>query len=178
MADVQAGKRYAQAAFELAIGEGQDLGKWRSDLNDIAFVLAESEAAPSLANGAIPLEQRIAVVDRILDIQPLALNLARLLVSKGRSLDARAVASAFERMADEHEGIVHAEVRTAVELSPQQEADLQQRLATSLGKRVRTATVVDPSLIGGLVVRVGDKLVDGSVRTRLQRLRRELEGVR
>jgi F-type H+-transporting ATPase subunit delta len=177
MADVQAAKRYAQAAFGIASDAGA-IPQWRSELNDIATVLSESAIAPILADPKVPLERRLALVDRALDVSPLAKNFARLLVSKGRSGDARGAAEAFERMADEHDGIAHATVTTAVELSPDQLGAISSRLSRSLGRDVRARSVVDPSILGGVVVRVGDKLVDGSIRTRLKRLRKELEGVR
>ncbi len=177
MADPQAAKRYAQAAFGIA-SDANALPQWRSELNDVATVLAESGLAPVLADTKLPLERRLSLVDRALDVSPLAMNFAKLLVSKGRSTEARAVAEAFDRMADEREGIAHASVTTAVELSPDQLNAISARLSQSLGRQVRARAVVDPSIIGGLVVRVGDKLVDGSIRTRLKRLRRELEGAR
>lgn len=177
MADVQAGKRYAQAAFSLATESGT-VARWRSDLGDVAAILAESGLAPVLADRRIPLDQRLAMVERALDVQPLALNLAKLLVSKGRSLDARAVADAFGRLADEQEGLAHAQVVAAVEIGAQQLAGIEQRLSASLGKRVQATATVDPSILGGIVVRIGDRLIDGSVRTRLKQLRRELQGAR
>ena len=177
MADVQAAKRYAQAAFGIAKDAGA-IPQWRAELNDIASVLSESGLAPILADTKVPLERRLSLVNRALDVSPLAMNFARLLVAKGRSTDARSAADAFERMADEHDGIAHATVTTAVELSADQLSAISSRLSRSLGRDVRARSVVDPSIIGGVVVRVGDKLVDGSIRTRLKRLRRELEGVR
>lgn len=177
MADPRAAKRYAQAAFGIA-SDANAIPQWRSELNDVAMVLAESGLAPVLADTKLPLERRLSLVDRALDVSPLAMNFAKLLVSKGRSTEARAVAEAFDRMADEREGIAHASVTTAVELSPDQLNAISARLSQSLGRQVRARAVVDPSIIGGLVVRVGDKLVDGSIRTRLKRLRRELEGAR
>ena len=179
MADVQAAKRYAQAAFQIATSTpGAALGQWRSDLGDIAEVLTDSPAAGILANSKVPMASRVAMVGRVLDVSPAALNVARLLVSKGRSQDARAVSDAFNRMADDHEGIANARITTAVELSPEQLAAIEQQLSASLGKRVVAVATVDPAIIGGVVVRVGDKLIDGSVRARLKRLRAELEGVR
>lgn len=177
MADLAAAKRYAQAAFDIAKDDGA-MARWRSELADIASVLTDSEMAPVLANAKLPLEQRLEMVSRTLDISPKALNLAKLLVQKGRSHDARAVLNAFNRMADDDEGIAHAEVTTAVELSQGQLAEITARLSTSLGKDVRTTAVVDPGIVGGVVVKVGDRLVDGSVKSRLKRLRRELEGAR
>jgi F-type H+-transporting ATPase subunit delta len=177
MADVQAAKRYAQAAFEIALA-GDNITLWRNELGDVAQVLAESDAAPVFGDDRIPLQQREAMVDRTLDISPMVLNLARLLVQKGRAADARAVADAFDRLADEHEGIVHAAVTTAVSLSPEQLNTIQSQLSTSLGKSVRAVGIVDPAILGGVIVRVGDRIVDGSIRTRLKELRRELEGAR
>ena len=112
----------------------------------------------------------------MLDVQPLALNLAKLLIAKGRSLEARYVAISFGEMVDEREGLAHARVTTAVELTPAQVTAISDRLGRALNKRVETTTVVDPSILGGLVVRVGDQMVDGSIRSRLKALRRELQG--
>jgi F-type H+-transporting ATPase subunit delta len=177
MADVQAARRYAQAAFGIATDSGS-ISKWRAELDDVASVLTDSGIAPVLADTQKPLDERLALVERALDVSPLAMNFAKLLVSKGRSTDARAIADAFARMADEHDGIAHAEVTTAVPLAPEQLSAIATRLSTTFGKDVRAEGVVDPAILGGIVVRVGDKLVDGSIRTRLKRLRLELEGSR
>ena len=139
-------------------------------------MLAESPVAAILADTRRPVDERTAFADRALDVQPLALNLARLLISKGRSLDARAVAQAFGRLADEAEGVAQATVTAAIALSPEQVRDLEQRLGEALDRHVTATATVDPEIIGGLVIRVGDRLVDGSVRSRLKRLREELAG--
>lgn len=177
MANVAAARRYAQAAFDLARERGE-VSRWRSDLADIATLLVDSQLAPILADPKIPLEQRFAALERVLEVSPLALNLAKLLVQKGRSLDARAVAEAFNRLADEFEGIAHAQVTTAVPLSEERLQEIARRIGEQLGKQVVATNRVDPSIIGGAVIRVGDRLIDGSIRTRLKALRRELEGAR
>lgn len=177
MAELRAARRYAQAAFQIALDAGT-IDAWRSDVADIAEVLANSQLAPIFDDGRRPLAERLALVDRVLDVSPLAMNLARLLIQKGRSLDAGAVASSFNEMADEHEGIAHARVTTAVDLAPEQVRGIEQQLSTSLDKHVLAVADVDPSIIGGIIVRVGDRLVDGSVRTRLKQLRKELQGAR
>ena len=177
MADVAAAKRYAQAAFDIAKSDGS-IPTWRSELLDVATVLTDSDLAATLADSKVPVESRLAMTARVLDVSPKVLNLAKLLVQKGRSLEARAVSNAFTRMADEHEDIALATVTTAVELSAEQLTAIQNKLSRELGKNVRATSVVDPTILGGVVVKVGDRLVDGSVRTRLKRLRRDLEGVR
>ena len=177
MADPQAAKRYAQAAFSLAEEAGSvGFARWRTDLDDIASVLAESGLSAGLADRRIPVDERQALAARVLDVQPLALNLAKVLIAKGRSLEARYVAISFGEMVDEREGLAHARVTTAVELTPAQVTAISDRLGRALNKRVETTTVVDPSILGGLVVRVGDQMVDGSIRSRLKALRRELQG--
>lgn len=177
MANVEAAWRYAEAAFSIAVSQ-EALPQWRADLADVAEVLTRSQVAGILADSRVPIDRRTAIVERTLDIQPLALNLAKLLVVKGRTTEAAAVAEAFGRMADEREGIAHATITTAVDIGSDQVQRIEQRLSTALGKQVRAQATTDPAILGGVVVRVGDTLIDGSVRTRLRRLRRELEGVR
>ncbi|MGD9934211.1 MAG: ATP synthase F1 subunit delta [Dehalococcoidia bacterium] len=177
MADFQVGRRYAQAVFAIARDQGT-IPQWRSDLNDIASVLAESGLARGFADGRIAVEQRQALAARALDVSPLALNLARILIAKGRSDSARAVATAFSALADAHEGIAYADVTTAVALEPAQVEQIAAQLGQSIGARVNVRTSVDPSIVGGMVVRIGDRLVDGSVKTRLRELRKDLVRVR
>lgn len=175
MADRQAAKRYAQAAFAIA-RDGGALAQWRADLDDVAAVLAESDAAGWFAAPRVPLADRQAAVDRVLDVGPLARNLAKLLIAKGRTLEAREIADAFNRLADEHEGLAQAEITTAVPLPPDQVAAMEQRLSEAVGKQITATASVDSDIIGGVVVRIDDQLIDGSVRSRLRRLRRELSG--
>ncbi|MDZ7729295.1 MAG: ATP synthase F1 subunit delta [Dehalococcoidia bacterium] len=175
MASDEAARRYAQAVFDIARDDGT-IDQWRQELDDVASVLAESELAHHLADDRIPEADRYALVDRVLDVSPKALNLARLLISKGRSRGARFVAAAFTRMADEYQDRVEAEITSAIELSSQQVADIEQRLSRALNKQVHVRVTVDPSIVGGLIIQVGDQLTDGSIRTRLRRLERQLQG--
>lgn len=175
MADRQAAKRYAQAAFAIA-RDGDAIAQWRADLDDVAAVLADSDAAGWFAAPRVPVADRQAAAERALEVGPLALNLARLLIAKGRTLEAREVADAFNRLADEHEGLAQAEITTAVPLQDDQVAAMEQRLGEALGKQITATAGVDSDIIGGVVLRIDDHLIDGSVRTRLRRLRRELSG--
>jgi F-type H+-transporting ATPase subunit delta len=177
MADLQAARRYAQAAFAIA-SDSNTVGTWRAELQDVAEVLTDSRAAAVFADARLPLERREAMLERTLDVSPLVMNLAKLLVAKGRAPEARAVAEAFSRIADEAAGIAHAEITTAVPLADERLRAIEGQLSRSLGKNVDAVGAVDPSIIGGIVVRVGDRLVDGSIRTRLKKLREELQGAR
>ncbi|MXY36380.1 MAG: ATP synthase F1 subunit delta [Dehalococcoidia bacterium] len=175
MADRQAAKRYAQAAFAIA-RDGDAIAQWRADLDDVAAVLSDSDAASWFAAPRVAVAERQAAAERALEVGPLALNLARLLIAKGRTLEAREVADAFNRLADEHEGLAQAEITTAVPLQDDQVAAMEQRLGEALGKQITATAAVDSDIIGGVVLRIDDHLIDGSVRSRLRRLRQELSG--
>ena len=104
----------------------------------------------------------------------LARNLAGLLASRNAAGTIPDIADHFERMLDAHRGVVRAEVTTAVELGQEHIDRLASTLGEAVGANVVIGTRVDPTVIGGVVARVGDRLVDGSVRTRLQEMKREL----
>jgi F-type H+-transporting ATPase subunit delta len=80
----------------------------------------------------------------------------------------------YGRLVDEHRGIAHAEVATAVPLEPEEKDKLVRRLGDLVGREIVLTTRVDPAIIGGLVARVGDKLIDGSTKSRLLALRESL----
>ncbi len=173
MADTQAARRYAQAAFSIA-SESDSLTMWREQLADMGQVLTESDVAPLFADGRKAASERIALLERVLDVDPLVLNLAKLLITKGRTAEASAIARTFGEMVDAQAGVAHAVVTTAVELSAEQLAKVESKLSEVLGMTIDARAETDPDILGGLVVRVGDRLIDGSVRTRLESLRKEL----
>jgi F-type H+-transporting ATPase subunit delta len=168
-------RRYAEAAFEIAMRD-ETLERWRAEL-DIAVGLAgDRRALAVLANPSISVERRAAalqevVADRV--SQPV-LNLLQVMLRRGRIEDLSRVATEFRRLDDERQGIVHATVTSATELTQDEISELTARLERSIGGRIALEVEVDPSLLGGLVVRVGDRMMDGSVRGRLERLRNQL----
>jgi F-type H+-transporting ATPase subunit delta len=107
--------------------------------------------------------------------QPETLNLATLLLDRGRLAIAPEMARLFRDAALAELGIVVAEVTTATPVDKQSEAAIRQRLSSLVGKQVEVRTEVDPSIIGGIVARIGDQLIDGSVSNQLRRLRDRLE---
>ena len=98
----------------------------------------------------------------------------RLLIAKGRITLLPEVAQQFERLLNQAQNVVVAEVTTAIPLDAAEEARVAQQLSGMTGKEVRIQTRVDPTIQGGLIARIGDRVIDGSVRTRLAMLRREL----
>jgi F-type H+-transporting ATPase subunit delta len=101
-------------------------------------------------------------------------NFLLVLVDKGRTGQLEEIAREFERLVAEHEGIVHAELTTAVELSDEEARELLEQIEKASGRKVEATRKVDSSLIGGIVLQVGSHRLDASVRGRLERLRREL----
>jgi F-type H+-transporting ATPase subunit delta len=124
----------------------------------------------------MPSERKLGVVDDLLGekVSPLTLNLVSFVVSAGLAVELPAIADRLAERAAAETGKVIAEVRTAVDLDEETMARLTTALAEVTGKRVEVKSVVDPSVIGGLVARVGDTVIDGSVRRRLDDLRQQL----
>ena len=168
-----AAKRYALAAFELA---GRDsLAQWQAALDRIAAFMSRPDVSSALTNGHVPPESKQELVDAALrDLPPLPLNLARLLVKKGRSTLAADIAAEFRRLVEEQAGISHAKATTAVPLSDSDREALVERLRQQTSRRIVLETEVDPALIGGVVVQIDDRLVDASTRARLEALRQSL----
>jgi F-type H+-transporting ATPase subunit delta len=167
-----AAKRYARAVFELADGEGQ-VEEWGRRLAQMREVLSDPDVARVLTNPTIATEQRMALVSDLFDGRE-ATNLAKLLIESNRIREVGAIAEDFQRLADEAAGRVRATVTTAVELSSKDRDRVEHELSRRLGKEVRLDALVDPTILGGLKLQYGDRLVDASVATRLQQLRRRL----
>jgi F-type H+-transporting ATPase subunit delta len=170
-----AARRYAEAAFEVAMRD-DTLAAWRAELDDAADIAGDERALEVLANPALPTERRSAVLSDLLRgraSRPVE-NLVQLLLRRGRIEELPRVAAQFRRLDEARQGITHATATSAAALSPDEIRALTERLESTTGGRIVLDVQVDPSLLGGLVVRVGDRLIDGSVRGRLERLRNQL----
>jgi F-type H+-transporting ATPase subunit delta len=171
-----AARRYAQAAFELAQESGEPRA-WAMALNTIADFMSQADVLRVLTNTRITMDKKLAVVDAVLaELPPLPLNLARLVVRKGRSELAPQIAEQFRIMLEESEGVARARATSAIPLSEDEKAAIVRRLGDSTGRQILLETEVDPSILGGLVIQVGDRLVDASTRARLDALRENLVG--
>jgi F-type H+-transporting ATPase subunit delta len=168
-------RRYAEAAFEVAMRDGT-LERWRSELDLAAGIVADERALDVLANPAIPAEKRGSVLDDVLGahVSPPVRNLIHLMLRRGRIEQLPRVAAEFRRLDDDRQGITHAIATSATPLQPDEVRALASRLEETTGGRIELDVRVDPSLLGGLVVQLGDRLIDGSVRGRLERLRTQL----
>jgi F-type H+-transporting ATPase subunit delta len=170
-----AAKRYTEAVFDIAREKGS-FDQWQRDLDALAGLMTDDGAALVLNSPKISRAQKLSLIQEALrGAQPEALNLATLLLDRNRLGIAPEMADLFRDAALAELGIVVARVTTAEPIDRPAEAAIRQRLSELVGKQVELQSDVDPSIIGGVVARVGDQLIDGSVSNQLRRLRDRLE---
>jgi F-type H+-transporting ATPase subunit delta len=166
--------RYAQALLELGLEQGQ-LDRLVGQFDAVAHAWNDSvELRESLENPRVPHASKKAIVVELaarLGMDETAKNALSLLIDRRRAKAIPYVAKRLSELADLHKGVVRADVTTATALDDGYYARLQAQLERMTGKRVVVNRLTDPSLIAGVVTRLGDRVFDGSLRTRLQSLR-------
>ena len=168
---------YAAGLLELARAEGV-VTRVSDELYRIARALeTSSDLRLTLGDPRLPLERKQGIAADLLGgrVLPLTLNLVNLVVAGGRSRDLPAIADELAALAAAERDRAIAEVRTAFELDEETVQRLAAALSRATGKQVEVKTVIDPSLLGGVVARVGDTVIDGSLRHRLEGLRQALQ---
>ncbi len=176
MARSNIARRYAQGIFQLAQTE-KDLDGWRRELAQLDALLQDDVLRAAFANPAVTTARRMELARRLApELRPETQNLLRLLIEHRRTTEMPAIRREFERMADEAAGIVNVALTTAIELDDAEKRRYEKALADRLGKKVRMDYRHDPGLVAGATVQIGDRLIDGSVRTQLDRLRQQLVG--
>jgi F-type H+-transporting ATPase subunit delta len=168
-------RRYAQAAFQIA-NEKDELESWLDDLTVLAGAVQDGDFAAFLDAPQVSVDQKQAVIRGALSetVGPLPLNLISLLASRNLAGVLPEVVEQFQRLLDDHNGIERAEVVSAVPLDDGQRRSVEELLKRVVGKDVRLTSRVDPQIIGGMIARVGDHVIDGSTATRIESMRREL----
>lgn len=170
-----AARRYAEAIFQLAERDSA-FDSWRDGLELAAALLADPRVARAIDNPGRAFARRRALLDKLLGDRvatPVA-SLVRLLAQRRRLEMLPRIAAEYGRLLNRHRGIVEATVTSALPLARDETTALRARVEAMTGAQVDLRSVVDPKLIGGLTVRVGDTLLDASVRGRLERLRDQL----
>ena len=169
-------RRYAQAVFEIAL-EKKELERWQSDLQKIVSTVGDDAFLAAMESPKIKFDDKVRLLsERLGDVNPLVLNLVRLLITRAGIGMIGDIADEYQRLLDGYHGIEPAEVITAVPLDDKDIQKLTENLSTLVGKKIVLKSEVDPRVIGGIVARVGGKLLDGSTRSKLAALRRELVG--
>ncbi len=168
------GRRYAQAYFDLA-RQDKKVKERRDDLARATETLAHPEVGDALANPRLTLGDRTRLALDLLDgVGAPARNLVRLLIERNRTSVLSELLGAYDALADRDSGVVRAEVVTAVPVDAELEQRIGRVLGEKLGAAVQTEVRQDPDIIGGLVIRIGDRVIDNSVRTHLEQLRTAL----
>jgi len=172
MPDDRVARVYAAALFEAAQDAGR-IKQVQDDLTQFAAALAGSSALrgalldPQVARAG---KQRV-LVDLTAGADPLVVNALRLMLHKGRMALVAGVLADYERLAAEAARQVDVEVTSAVELTAPAERELVERVERATDRRVRLTKKIDENVIGGLVLRVGDVVLDASLRARVEQLR-------
>ena len=171
-------KRFSQAVFKIAL-EKKELDRWQSDLSKIASLGEDATLISLLQDPRLHFDSKAKLLsERLGDINPLALNLVYLLATRGGLNMVGDIADEYQRLLDSYRGIERAEVTTAIPLNDEDKQRLAEYLGAAVGKKIVLKPEVDSKLIGGIVARVGDKLLDGSTRSKLAALKEELAGAR
>jgi F-type H+-transporting ATPase subunit delta len=167
---------YAAALFEIAKAEGS-LDRVEDELFKVARTLeANDELRMALSDQAIPVERRERIVESLLGgrASPITTALVDFVVAAGRSRNLPEIIDKLvARAAAERQEAV-AEVRSAIPLDDERKQRLAEALSKATGKRIDVKVIVDPSVLGGVMARIGDTVIDGTVRHRLEQLRESL----
>jgi F-type H+-transporting ATPase subunit delta len=161
---------YAEAAFRHARDAG-NLSAWSSALSRVAEVVAQDAARAVLDHPALSSEQRAKLVGDVAgSLDEAQSNFVLLLAQNERLALAGEVAHHFDRLRNEHEGLIEAHIATAFPIDDAQVQAIVQTLTERFGRRVKASVVVEPELIGGVSIRMGDEVIDASVRGKLSQL--------
>jgi len=172
-------KRYAKALF--AVGkEGNAFAEFTKTLNSMAELFAGMpEVADALTNPLYPVEAREKVMEHLLtsmQVSQVLGNFFKLLVQKKRANILPDVAAVFQAMVDAENNMCQGTVVSAMELTPELSAKVKATLEKITGKQVVLTAQVDPSIIGGIVAKVGDLVLDGSIKSQLAGLKESIKG--
>ena len=164
-------RRYAQAAFELAL-EHDAVDQWTEDLRLISDAVGDADFQALLTAPQVPARIKYQGVDTVLAAaSQQARNLISVLVDHHSVHFFPAIKAQFHGLVDRYSGVARAEVTTAVPLAEDQRSRVEDLLGGLVGSKIVMTEKVDGNIIGGVIARVGDHLIDGSVRTRLDGLR-------
>ena len=176
MASRASSKRYAQAAFEIA-AEANEMERWQSDLERMVQTVNDDDIRAFLENPKVHFETKSKLLSgHMKGVNPQVLNLVLMLISRGRLDIIGEIADEYQRLWKSSRGIEVAEVTTAVPLTKEDEQKLARQLGRMVGKKIEIKSDINPGIIGGFTARIGDRLLDGSVRGKLAALKKELAG--
>jgi F-type H+-transporting ATPase subunit delta len=170
-----AAKRYAQAVFTLA-KEKDSLDAWQNDLALLDNIARDNQIVSYLTNPTITSDKKVHAVESALstNVQLETRNLVKLLIERDRAALIPAIREIFDDEVRAERGITVATVTTADPLNDAERDLVRSKLESLTGKKVELVLKVDPEIIGGIIIRFGDQVIDGSVRNKLERMRARL----
>ena len=178
MTNRTAATRYARALLDVTVAEKGDLSQVEADLAGFADLFKQYPTLEKvLLNPAVPVQRKRAVVEELTTkakVAPVVAKLLVLLAGRDRLVLLPDLVAAFRDRVLDYQKIVRAEVTTAVALSPDRARAVEESLAKLTGRTVTLATHIDPSIIGGVVARIGSTIYDGSVTRQLQKMKERL----
>jgi F-type H+-transporting ATPase subunit delta len=173
-----AGIRYARALLEVAVKEKVDLEQIGEQLASFVELFTQNRTLESvMLNPAVPVPRKRAAMVELTErakVSPILSKLLVLLAERDRLVLLPDILSAYRERLLDHQHVVRAEVTTATPLAADRAQMIEQGLAKVTGRTVRLGTRVDPSIIGGVIARIGDTIYDGSVTTQLQKMKKRL----
>ena len=175
MAKQVPGKRYAQAIFELA-GQQDLIDQCESDLASISQVLQDEDFRSFLGHAKVPMSDKIRSIETVFPhTNSLVRNLIALLISRSSIEIIGDVHTGYRQLVNEFKGRQEVEVTSALALNQDEEQRINDFVAQLIKKEVVITTRVDETILGGVIIQVGDQLLDGSLRSKLEGLRREIK---
>jgi F-type H+-transporting ATPase subunit delta len=168
---------YAEAVFRMA-KEENDLAGWSSRVATLAAIVSDARVAALIADPAISADRVAGLIAEVAgaDLGERGNNFVKVLAENGRLTVLPEIAAQFETLKANAEGTLEATITSAQELTQAQIDDLVAGLKAKFNRAVNVQVTVDPELIGGAVIAVGDQVIDGSVKGRLQRMAFSLQG--
>jgi F-type H+-transporting ATPase subunit delta len=162
---------YAEAVFRMAHGEN-DLAGWSSRVQSLAMIVSDAQLARLIADPAVSADHVAGLIIEVAgaDLGERGANFVKVLAENDRLMLLPEIGTQFETLKASAEGLLEATITSAQELSQTQIDDLVAGLKAKFNRAVNVQVAVDPELIGGAVIAIGDQVIDGSVKGRLQRM--------
>lgn len=169
--------QHAKEIFKTAL-ESNELNRWQTYLRNLASLTRDKTLVASLENPGTAIDDKSKILaERLGEANPELMKLVSELINKARLIELDDISYEYQKLLDIHRGIEGtetAEITTAIPLDDEYVLDISKRLTEMAGKPVVVNTKVDPGLVGGIIIKVGDKVIDGSIKSKLAVLKREL----
>jgi F-type H+-transporting ATPase subunit delta len=167
-------RRYAEAIFRIARNDN-NMDDWKKELRKVTELMKDAQVADLIDHPKVAFDLKAELMrQRLKTSNQLVLNLCYLLILKGRIRNVGQIADEYDRLIDQQRGLKHAVVTTAVPVDAAEERKIASQLEKITGKKMAVKLQVNPAILGGVIARIDDTLIDGSVRNSLDLLKRGL----